>query len=66
MKPMKRIARCRDVGLDCDFEAHGQSEVEILEMCADHVRSIHGMDENPFELAERIVAASRGREKEAA
>ena len=42
---MERIARCRDVGLDCDFEARGQSEEEILETCAEHVMSVHGMDQ---------------------
>jgi predicted small metal-binding protein len=64
--PVERVARCRDAGLDCDFEARGQSEKEILEMCAAHVRSVHGMDENPFELAERIVAACRDKESKAA
>jgi predicted small metal-binding protein len=64
---MERVVRCRDAGLDCDFEARGQSEEEILDMCAAHVRSVHGMDENPFELAEQIMAASREQqEREAA
>jgi predicted small metal-binding protein len=63
---MEKVARCRDVGLECDFTASGQSEEEIIDTFAEHVRSVHGMDENPFELAERIVAASRDRERKAA
>jgi predicted small metal-binding protein len=59
---MERVVRCRDAGLDCDFEVHGESEENILDMCAAHVRSVHGMDENPFELAEQIMAASDERQ----
>jgi predicted small metal-binding protein len=58
---MEKIARCADSGLECDFEARGLTDEELLELCIQHVQATHGMDENPIELAERIVAASRVR-----
>jgi predicted small metal-binding protein len=27
---MKKILKCRDVGVDCDFEASGKTEEEVL------------------------------------
>ena len=63
---MMKIVRCTDSGLDCDFEARGQTDAEILELCLQHVQSVHGMDENPIELAERILAASRDKEQDVA
>ena len=30
---MVKILRCRDVGVDCDFEARGATEEEILQKC---------------------------------
>ena len=42
-----KVVRCREVGVDCDFEARGQNEDEVLRQCADHARSAHGMTEHP-------------------
>ena len=58
---MEKIARCIDSGLECDFEALGAPEEDVLELCIRHVQVVHGMDENPVELAERIICASRER-----
>lgn len=61
---MERIVRCVDAGLECDFEAHGQTDKEVLDLYIQHVQVVHGMDENPVELAERIMSASRVRTQE--
>jgi predicted small metal-binding protein len=53
---MKYI-RCRDVGVDCDFEARGATTEEVLAQCAQHAKTDHGMDEIPPELAEKVRAA---------
>ena len=58
---METFARCVDSGLQCDFEALGESEGAVLELFVGHVQVVHGMDENPVELAERIISASRER-----
>ena len=52
-----KVVRCREVGVDCDFEARGQNEDEILRQCADHARSAHGMTEIPPELASKVRSA---------
>jgi predicted small metal-binding protein len=52
-----KVVRCREVGVDCDFEARGQNEDEILRQCADHARSAHGMTEIPAELAAKVRSA---------
>jgi predicted small metal-binding protein len=32
---------CRDVGVDCDFVAEGQTEQEVMEKAAQHARADH-------------------------
>ena len=54
---MTKVIKCRDVGVDCDFEARGQTEQEVMKKCADHARSAHGMKELPAELAAKVKAA---------
>lgn len=56
---MSKIVRCREVGVDCDFEAKGESEQEVLQKCAEHAKSAHGMDEIPPELDAKVRAAIR-------
>jgi predicted small metal-binding protein len=52
-----KVIRCRDVGVDCDFEARGQTEQEVLKECTEHARSAHGMEEIPAELVTKVKAA---------
>jgi len=54
---MSKIVRCREVGVDCDFEARGETEQEVLQKCAEHAKSAHGMDQIPTELAAQGRAA---------
>lgn len=56
---MAKVIRCRDVGVDCDFEARGETVQEVLENCQEHARAAHGMDEIPAELVTRVKAAIR-------
>lgn len=51
--------RCRDVGLDCDFEAHGSSEDEVVQQAAAHAKRDHGIQEITPDLATRVRAAIR-------
>lgn len=39
---MQKILKCRDVGVDCDFEASGKTEQEVLKKAAEHARKDHG------------------------
>jgi predicted small metal-binding protein len=51
---MSKIVSCREVGVDCDFETRGETEHEVLQKCAEHAKSAHGMDEIPAELAAKV------------
>ena len=56
---MAKTMCCRDVGVDCDFKAKGESTEEILQKAAQHAKEAHGMDTIPPELAARVQAAIR-------
>ena len=56
---MAKTVNCRDVGVDCDFTARGETEQEVLQQCAEHARTAHGMDEIPAELATKVRGAIR-------
>ncbi len=42
---MGRISTCRDVGVDCDFVARGETVEETFRQCARHAKETHGRDE---------------------
>jgi predicted small metal-binding protein len=56
---MPKIVRCREVGVDCDFEARGETEQEVLHKCAEHAKSAHGMNELSADLAAKVKASIR-------
>jgi len=56
---MSKIVSCREVVVDCDFVAKGETEQEVLEECAEHARKEHGMTELPADLAEKVRGAIR-------
>jgi predicted small metal-binding protein len=56
---MAKSLCCRDVGPDCDFVAHGETEEEIMGQVVQHAKSVHGFEEVPVELAEKARAAIR-------
>jgi len=51
---MAKVVSCRDVGVDCDFVARGETEQDILRQTAEHARTAHNMTEIPAELAEKV------------
>ncbi len=56
---MAKSISCRDVGVDCDFQATGETVEDVIEQCAEHAKSAHGMDQIPPELAEKVQLAIR-------
>jgi len=56
---MAKIVSCRDVGVDCDFVAKGETEQDILQQCTEHARSAHNMAEIPAELVDKVRGAIR-------
>jgi predicted small metal-binding protein len=57
--PMAKAIRCRDVGVDCDFEATSETVDDLMRQCAAHAKSAHGMDQIPPELAAKVQSAIR-------
>ena len=51
---MAEVISCRDIGVDCDFVARGDTVEEVLQACAKHGKEAHGMDKIPPELAEKV------------
>jgi predicted small metal-binding protein len=59
MPEVQKHLRCRDVGLDCDFEASGRSDEEVMQKAAAHAARDHGITEMTPDLASRVRAAIR-------
>jgi predicted small metal-binding protein len=56
---MAKVLRCRDVGMDCDFEVRATTEEEILRRAEEHAQTAHGMKEIPQEVVAKVQAAIR-------
>ena len=56
---MEKGLSCRDVGVDCDFVARGETEEEIFRKAAVHAKADHSMSEIPKELYDKARAAGR-------
>jgi predicted small metal-binding protein len=54
---MPKSLCCRDVGVDCDFKATGETTEDVLQQAAAHAKNDHGMDQIPPELMEKVQAA---------
>ena len=54
---MTKVVRCRDIGVDCDFEARGKTDEEIIQQCDEHARSAHGMEKISADLMAKVKAA---------
>ena len=55
---MRRIS-CRDIGVDCDFVATGNSEEELLKACAEHGKRAHNMQQLSPELMQKVKSGMR-------
>jgi len=54
---MELRVSCRDVGVDCDYVAHGRTEQELFKNAAEHGKSAHKMEQIPPEIVEKVRAA---------
>ncbi len=51
--------RCKDVGLDCDFEATAATEEELLKKVAEHAEKVHDMKTIPPDVMDKVKKAIR-------
>ena len=56
---MAKVMTCREVGMNCDFVARGNSEEEIMAQAAQHAKQDHGFESIPPEVMEKVKAAIR-------
>jgi len=56
---MGKVLRCRDVGMDCDFEARAETEEELLKKAAEHAEAAHNLQEIPEDVLAMVRAAIR-------
>jgi predicted small metal-binding protein len=54
---MAKTMSCRDVGVDCDFQAKGETEEEVLQKVGEHASSVHGFTEIPPALLDKVKGA---------
>ncbi len=54
---MSKVMKCREVGMDCDFEARGETQQEVLSKAAEHAKKDHGLTEIPAELMAKVQSA---------
>ncbi len=53
---MAKVLKCRDVGVQCDFEARGERVAEILQKATEHAKGCHrGVQMTP-QLQAKIIA----------
>jgi len=54
---MSKVLKCREVGMDCDFEAHGETEQQVMQKAAEHAKDIHKISEITPEPATKVKSA---------
>lgn len=56
---MAKSLSCKDVGMDCDFKASGETMEELMQAATAHAKEAHGFDTIPPELLPVVQAAVR-------
>ncbi len=51
---MAKTMACRDVGVDCPYVAHGETEEELMADITKHGKEVHGYTEEQLEDPEMM------------
>jgi predicted small metal-binding protein len=54
---MAKVLRCNDLMPGCPFEAHGDSESEVLTKAAEHAKTAHNISEIPPDMLNKVRGA---------
>ncbi len=49
--------KCKDVGVDCPWEAEADTVEELMQKIMEHAKHDHGMEEIPPEMVEKVKKA---------
>ena len=52
-----KILQCSDLGMNCNFQARGETEQEVMQKAAEHAKSAHKIDEITPDLAAQVKSA---------
>ena len=56
---MAKTIHCMDVGFDCDGVVRAGSEEEVLQMAAEHAKSVHGVAELTDDMVVKVRSVIR-------
>ena len=56
---MAKVLHCRDVGFDCEGVIHGDSVEDVMQLAAEHARTVHGLEDISPETAAQIQSQIR-------
>lgn len=48
---------CKDLGMDCPFQATAKTEAELMEKIKDHAGKAHNMKEMPADMVDKVKKA---------
>ncbi len=46
--------RCRDIGMECDFNVSGKEAADLIPQIAEHARSVHELENIDDDMKDRI------------
>ena len=52
-----KVLQCSDLGMQCDFQARGENEQEVMQKAAEHAKSAHNINEITPDLAAQVKSA---------
>lgn len=51
--------KCREIGMDCDFQVTGKEAADLIPQIAEHARTAHQLEEINDDLKEKINGSIR-------
>lgn len=56
---MEKVIHCKDVGFDCEGVVRANSDQEVMQLAAEHAKSVHGVKELTSEMIEKVKSVIR-------
>ena len=56
---MEKVIYCKDVGFDCEGVVRANSDQEVMQLAAEHAKSVHGVTELTSEMVEKVKSVIR-------
>ena len=56
---MEKVIHCKDVGFDCEGVVRANSDPEVMQLAAEHAKSVHGVTELTNEMVEKVKSVIR-------